>query len=860
MRIVIDFQGAQNDSRYRGIGRYASAFTKHFLKLARHHEVFLVLNGAFKESISEIRSEFNSLISQSRIMVWLPISPTRFYDAENDSRRLASQAIREAFLASLSPDVVLLTSLVDGAGDDVVTSIGTFASELKTAVIHYDLIPLYYEQEYLFDENIRAWYFDKLDHLSRANLLLAISESSRNEAIEQLGVSPDSIVNISSAVDESFAQRKGTPIASLARRLGIDRPFLIYVGAQDARKNLGRLVEAFSALPLELRRNHQLVLAGKLEKGNVRSLQARAKSRGLSDTDVVFTGYVNDEDVVGLYRAAVGLVFASYHEGFGLPVLEAMTLGTPVIAAESSSIPEVLGNKEAMFDPFSTESVANAIQKLLVDREFRSRLVAHAHEQRLRFSWERTASRALKAIEHRFDQQSGQRNSANGESMLSLEQTEYLAHHVTGLLKNSPASNDLRAAAIALDLALPRERTTSRLYVDVSELHERDAGTGIQRVVKSIASQILHARLPANHEIKLVYAKPGQGYWITDRLLATLSQDRCNEADTVVADSPIDVQNGDVFLGLDYQERAIVNNEPFFDWLRAIGVQTYFVVYDLLPQTRTGLFIPEVSVAHTQWLRSVARADGLICISRTVAEELLEWLDISSDMRRVRPLKVGWFQLGADFTSQTHAKNHGPLEGTLFGAMRDRKTFLAVGTLEPRKRQEQILNAFELLWDEDEEINLVIVGKQGWLVENLAKRLSKHRELNHRLFWIRNASDAKLDLLYREATCLIAASLGEGFGLPLVEAMSRGLPVIARDIPVFREVAGTGATYFQGSSPRVLAATIQEWLHKPAADKRDLKNTMHWIKWSESATQLASLILDNNWQREWPEKLSKSVP
>ncbi|MDR9778211.1 glycosyltransferase, partial [Rhizobium hidalgonense] len=139
-------------------------------------------------------------------------------------------------------------------------------------------------------------------------------------------------------------------------------------------------------------------------------------------------------------------------------------------------------------------------------------------------------------------------------------------------------------------------------------------------------------------------------------------------------------------------------------------------------------------------------------------------------------------------------------------------TFLMVGTLEPRKRQLQALLAFERLWAQGYTVSLVIVGKYGWNVDFLVEMLSDHPELNRHLFWFAQTSDEFLEKLYATSSCLIAASSGEGFGLPIIEAAQHGIPIIARDIPVFREIASDHAYYFKGNSAIALAKCITDWL------------------------------------------------
>jgi len=169
-----------------------------------------------------------------------------------------------------------------------------------------------------------------------------------------------------------------------------------------------------------------------------------------------------------------------------------------------------------------------------------------------------------------------------------------------------------------------------------------------------------------------------------------------------------------------------------------------------------------------------------------------------------------------------------------------------VGTLEPRKGHAQVLEAFEQLWMTGVNVNLVIVGKQGWLVENLVERLRAHPELNKRFFWLEGISDEYLEKVYATSTCLIAASYGEGFGLPLIEAAQYNLPIIAQDIPVFREVAGEHAYYFDTKSPDALAQEIRAWLTLYNSDQHPKSNKIPWLTWRESARQLCNVVLNNN--------------
>jgi glycosyltransferase involved in cell wall biosynthesis len=155
------------------------------------------------------------------------------------------------------------------------------------------------------------------------------------------------------------------------------------------------------------------------------------------------------------------------------------------------------------------------------------------------------------------------------------------------------------------------------------------------------------------------------------------------------------------------------------------------------------------------------------------------------------------------------------------------------------------LSAFEQLWRNGIAITLVIVGQAGWKTEALQAKIRSHPELGKRLFWLANITDEMLLKLYEHSTVLLSASEGEGFGLPLIEAAQHGLPIIARDLPVLREVAGEHAFYFQGKEPQVLAAAIQQWLSLWEKNAVPASAGISWLTWAESAAQLKAFIVGN---------------
>ena len=168
--------------------------------------------------------------------------------------------------------------------------------------------------------------------------------------------------------------------------------------------------------------------------------------------------------------------------------------------------------------------------------------------------------------------------------------------------------------------------------------------------------------------------------------------------------------------------------------------------------------------------------------------------------------------------------------------------FVTVGTLEPRKGHAQLLDAADLLWAAGSPVVIAIVGKRGWLSDALIHRIETHPELGRRLRWFEAAGDAVLHQIYRSATAVILPSEGEGFGLPLVEAAHVGLPILARNLPVFREIGGPHATYFSGFDGASLARAIEDWLAAHADGRTPDSSGIVPLTWADSARQLMAFL------------------
>jgi alpha-1,2-rhamnosyltransferase len=167
-----------------------------------------------------------------------------------------------------------------------------------------------------------------------------------------------------------------------------------------------------------------------------------------------------------------------------------------------------------------------------------------------------------------------------------------------------------------------------------------------------------------------------------------------------------------------------------------------------------------------------------------------------------------------------------------------RHAFIVVGSIEPRKNHSFILDAFEEFWRNAGEASLVLIGQIGWKSEKVIDRIAHHKELGRRLFLLHDTSDTELDYAYRNASALVIASKIEGFGLPVVEAFQRGLPVLCSDIRVFREIADGRALFFALDEPHRLTTALMDFAKTNALSGRQHRTPLPWLTWRESTEQL----------------------
>ena len=349
--------------------------------------------------------------------------------------------------------------------------------------------------------------------------------------------------------------------------------------------------------------------------------------------------------------------------------------------------------------------------------------------------------------------------------------------------------------------------------------------TGISRVVNNLFHQIY------NQAENVVPVQHQSGKFITG--YSYLSHMEGIEEKT---DQTVSLQRGDKIFLLDDPWTEFDAFSLMLDMAADRGVKSYGIVHDLIP-----VQYPEVCDNETVLPKYIGwhhmllqKADAVVCVSRTTADALIGYYE---QMRfvRSRPLAVYFFHEGADIPEGVQSVREEIrrfVEGGRF-------TFLMVGTVEPRKGHGVVLQALQKLPDNiRKECRILIIGKDGWKNEDVHKMLALP-ELKETTLWVRDGSDEELRWAYNHTGALIAASLQEGFGLPLVEAAHFGLPLICSDIPVFREVTRGNADFFKVMDAEALAECLMKWMQ---TDRHPDSRKIPVYSWQESAREVLDIL------------------
>ena len=386
MKIGIDAQALQTEnSKNRGIGRYSENLINEIIRLDSKDNFKLFLNQNYE-------IDTNLKINKNEIV------PLRYITPKNTSEQIINEIGQLLQYADHELDVLQIMSTAEGFPSNLPVT-NKFADRLnsKLCTIIYDLIPLHYPEHYFSNSDFKFNYFKQLKTLYHSDILFAISESTRRDAINLLGIHPDKIITIHGGTSEQFFKIPSLnekQISKIKKKYSIKNRFVLYTGGIEFRKNIEKSIIAFSKLNPNILEDVSYVIVCEINELDKNRLTKLAKVHNIYN-NIVFTGYVSDPELNLLYNSCHAFIFPSLIEGLGIPILEAMKCGVSVIGSNSSSISELINNKKFTFNPENKNEISSLLNKILTDNDFRDESIKNSLQQIKQYSWEKSAKKVI---------------------------------------------------------------------------------------------------------------------------------------------------------------------------------------------------------------------------------------------------------------------------------------------------------------------------------------------------------------------------------------------------------------------------------------------------------------------------------
>lgn len=585
-------------------------------------------------------------------------------------------------------------------------------------------------------------------------------------------------VELGAPVEQSFAE-------GIKTKYGKDASFILSVGVQQRRKNAVGLLRAFARMRQTTKLAQKLVLVGGSEcedpdlSGTILSLNL--------ESEVILTGHLPKAALAVLYQTAALFVYPSLYEGFGFPPLEAMAAGVPVVCSDRASLPEVVGRAARLVDPSNTDLLASAMAEILLDRELREDLVRRGRERVGEFSWDKVAEETFALYEECL-RPIWRLTETRGES------TTLLVGKASSVRPSNPASRSDRitrvAAAGTPSLQVQRmspvrhRKSRPRIAIDARLVGAGSMGTG------KYTRELLSALFSKDREAEYVLIGPeGSGL---EALIgaAPVIQQVAAGPETLLNPSWEQFSLPSHLLGCDlyFSPTGIV---PVARPCKAVCV-----VHDLGFLDHPGHYEAALREHLSCWVRNSCRSsDRLVAVSEFTRSRVVHHYQVPG-----KYIDVVHHGRPSNRSSRTKSRLKG----------RHEEYVLCVSSFEPNKNLSALIAAFVQVasgWPG----RLVLAGRRGRDLDAL-RNIASESALSHRIEFVVDADDRRIEGLYDGASLFVFPSLYEGFGLPLLEAMAVGVPVITSRKASCPEVAGEGALLVDDPSPDHLARAMKEVL------------------------------------------------
>lgn len=667
---------------------------------------------------------------------------------------------------------------------------------------------------------------------------------------------------------------------------------ILFVGRISPNKKQEDIIKIFNYYKKNLNNKSRLFIVGNYEGMELyyERLRKYASVLGLGEKDVIFTGHTSFDKILAYYSIADVFVCMSEHEGFCVPLLEAMKFNVPIIAYEAAAVPDTLGLAGIIVDTKDSVTVAYLIEGLVNDKVLCDIIIKGQLDKLEEYSYREVELKAKNIfnkffstnpagiIENKLEIKNNQKNlylvnfinnikkriknNQSYDNSICFSEIEVKRvenkrrNYIKEIIKNrilrpgyrvisfiSPSlSNCIRneiynishvlqfGKVIGLDKLIidkkPLKRKIPGVLVDVTEITNKDDKTGIQRVVNStfnglntLDSNVLAVRA---FDKKLITSQKYMSYCYNENYNNT--------------EKLVDFIEGDKLLLLDsswfyYKDYASIIRSS-----KSKNVGIYTVVYDLFPIQYPTLFPSRGFVnGFISWHQMILmNSDAILCISKATADVLIKYYK-TTKIKRKEPLNIYVFHMGHNIIAREEQNIRKSIK--LF--LQEKPTFLMLGTVEPRKGHIYVLEAIEKVLEKDEDIQMLIIGKNGWNNDSVLKKIAKSKALENKVMWVQDANDEEVHWSFKNSRALIMASQDEGYGLPIIEAAHFGLPIICSDIPIFHEVAEDNATYFKCKDSNDLAQTLIIWLNEK---KHPNSKKIKQYTWEESAQEVLDIM------------------
>ena len=591
------------------------------------------------------------------------------------------------------------------------------------------------------------------------------------------------------------------------------------------------ILEAFLGLSLDIEKtNLKLIFVGEMDGGIYgEALVARAKN----NKNVLFTRRVSKEQYNAYLQAAdVAVQLRKNFKGESSgALLDTLAAGIPTIVNQygttnlDKEVPTI-----KIDECFTINDLSIAIKSLVFDKEKRD-IVA-------------SSSRAYVELYHGVMHPIADliEKSMNTGKTIFEEQRDLMKEllEMTDTLENQTLRDQIYPdLGRRVTLTLPARSKKPKIFVDLTSLVKSNSISGIERVgLETLENLALVSN--DNFDVIPIQYSPQNGCYITAfqwSLLHTVDSPRID-----FMDFKIQLQRNDILLIMDFSGQilpeAYSTRGDLFLALENSNVRVITFIHDVLPITNPAYFPSFVVDNFNKWFNFVFKiSDEFVTSTKVLADQLQE---IFQTLNRSKTVEIARF--GSVFESD-HIRGLIPRPKDPRRSLR----ILMVGTVEPRKAHLEVLRVVEELLEDGIQIELKLIGKEGWvgvptsersIVEETTRGYRESKFYSKQIFWEQKASDADLMEAYLSADCLLQASYAEGFGLPILEAMSLGLPVVARDVPVFREICSDSAHYF--SNEKELKELIREFASQGfvgAKSQVQSKNT--WKDFAETIYRIA---------------------